>query len=255
VHPHQPLVRSQVPGAYQVNREIANLAAQFSKARRGRNGLPPLALPSTAGSPVWPSTLPVYVISINPVRRAKFQSRFAHPSTVWEGTIGKTLDLGRLKREGLLMSSHMTRGEIGCYDSHLRLCNKLARETCPLALLCEDDVALTGDAAQSRYLNTLLEELRSVPFDVLFVSWFRPTGGKSLTPHTRQQWCFNQLWAYVVSREGLRKMCADPKLRKMHVPVDVALWDAHARGVLRNVVAYPPLCLTVGEHSDTRGIR
>ena len=247
--------RTSVPESYNtINREISNLAAQFSKPRR-HGLLPPITLPSTGGSPQWPVSVPVYAISINSNRQDKFKRRFLHPSTIWAGTNGKTLDIGKLKRESVLISNHLTRGEIGCYDSHLRLWEKLVRDKTPMAIICEDDVNLTGDANQSSYLNTLLSEVKPVPFDIMFLSWFRPAGGNTVTAHTHQQWCFHQLWAYLVTQEGLKKILADVKVKKMHVPVDVALWDSHSRGVIRNVVAYPPLCLTVGEHSDTRGIR
>lgn len=252
-HHHGPLQKDSIPTSYNINREISNLAAQFSKSRRRE--LPPINVPVTSGSPQWPVSIPVYAISINPSRQEKFKKRFLHPSIIWDGTKGKTMDVGKLKREGILISSHLTRGEIGCYDSHLRLWEKLIRDKTSMAIICEDDVNLTGDSTQARYLNTLLEEVKDTPFDIIFLSWFRPAGGSNITTHTHQQWCFHQLWAYLVTYEGLKKVLSDVKVKKMHVPVDVALWESHSRGVVRNLVAYPPLCLTVGEHSDTRGIR
>lgn len=251
---HGKVNRGSISPDYQVNREIANLAAQFTKSRR-RNLLPPITIPETSGSSVWPTHIPVYAISINATRQERFKRRFNYPSIIWQGTNGKTMDVGKLKREGVLMSSSLTRGEIGCYDSHLRLWDKLIREKNPMAIICEDDVNLTGDTIQTKYLNTLLNEIKPSNFDIMFLSWFRPAGGQSATTHTRYQWCFHQLWAYLVTYDGLLKVMNDIKVRKMHMPVDVALWDAHSRGVIKNVVAYPPLCLTVGEHSDTRNIR
>jgi GR25 family glycosyltransferase involved in LPS biosynthesis len=165
------------------------------------------------------------------------------------------MDLNKLKREGRLVSNHLTRGEIGCYDSHLRLWEHLVKEKIPMALICEDDANLLGNSVQTQYFNTLLDEFKSTSADVLFVSWFRPAGGSVATSHTHVQWCFHQLWAYLVTYQGLVKILNDVKVKKMHVPVDVALWESHSRGVVRNLVAYPPLCLTVGENSDTRHIR
>lgn len=251
---HGKVNRGNVPSEYKVNREIFNLASHFSKSKRG-NALPAISIPDTSGSIEWPIDIPIYVISINGLRQERFKKRFKHPITIWEGTNGKTIDIGKLKREGILMSSSLTRGEIGCYDSHLRLWEKLIREKTPMAIICEDDVNLTGDTNQAKYFNTLLEETKLSKFDILFLSWFRPNGGVGVTSHTRQQWCFNQLWAYLVTYDGLVKVMNDIKMRKMHMPVDVALWDAHSRRIIQNIVAYPPLCLTVGEHSDTRNIR
>jgi hypothetical protein len=251
---HGKVNSGNVPSEYHINREISNLASQFSKTRRG-NSLPPISIPNTSGSSEWPSNIPVYVISINTTRQERFKGRFNYPSKIWKGTNGKTMDVGKLKREGILMSSSLTRGEIGCYDSHLRLWETLIREKTPMAIICEDDVNLTGDTNQAKYFNTLLEEIKPSNFDILFLSWFRPDGGVRATSHTRHQWCFHQLWAYLVTYDGLVKVMNDIRVRKMHMPVDVALWDAHSRGVIRNIVAYPPLCLTVGEHSDTQNIR
>ena len=251
---HGKINHGNVSSEYNVNREIFNLASHFSKSRHG-NSLPPISIPDTSGSTEWPTSIPVYVISINRTRQERFKNRFRYPSKIWEGTNGKTIDIGKFKREGKLMSSSLTRGEIGCYESHLRLWEKIIREKTPMAIICEDDVNLTGDTKQAKYFNTLLEETKPSKFDILFLSWFRPDGGVGATSHSRHQWCFHQLWAYLVTYEGLVKVMNDIKVRKMHMPVDVALWDAHSRGVIRNIVAYPPLCLTVGEHSDTHNIR
>jgi hypothetical protein len=231
------------------------LASIFTQSKSGRRNLPPIHIPSTNGSQTWPSKLPVFVISINPVRQEKFKQRFNHSSTIWRGTNGKTLDITQLRREGILFNRSLTRGEIGCYDSHIRLWRKLVSEKVPMAIICEDDVNLTGDTAQTQYLNTLLSEIKTTRCDFLFLSWFRPAGGAHATSHTRKQWCFHQLWAYLVTYDGLVKALADTRVKHMHMPVDVALWDSHSRGVIHNLVAYPPLCLTVGERSDTRNIR
>lgn len=249
---HRKHSRSNIGPEYQVNNEISYLASIFKNSGRG---LPPVHVPHTNGSATWPQQLPLFFISINPSRQEKFKQRFHEKNTVWHGTNGKSLDLSRLRREGVLINRDLTRGEIGCYDSHLRLWRKLVEDRVPMAIICEDDANLKANESESRYLNTLLDEIKTTKCDFLFLSWFRPVGGASVTSHTRSQWCFHQLWAYLVTYDGLVKALADPRVRQMHMPVDVALWDAHSRGVIRNLVAYPPICLTVGERSDTRNIK
>lgn len=249
---HGKLSYSNIEPTYHVNKEISRLASIFKNSRRS---LPPIRLPHTKESTVWPRQLPVFAISINPTRQDKFKRRFQEKSTIWQGTNGKTLDLTRMKREGTIVYRELTRGEIGCYDSHLRLWRKLVADKVPMAIICEDDVNLIGDSSQAQYLNALLNEIKTTRCDFLFLSWFRPAGGSIVTQHTRKQWCFHQLWAYLVTYDGLVKALADSHVKQMHMPVDVALWDAHSRGVIRNLVAYPPLCLTVGERSDTRNIK
>ena len=253
VHQHGPLNHTEVSPEYQINREISNLAAQFTKSRR--RTLPPVNIPQTSGSTQWPLDIPVYVISINDSRQMSFKRRFRYPATIWPGTNGRAMDINKIRREGYLLSNHLTRGEIGCYDSHVRLWESLVRSNTQMAIICEDDVNLTGDSKQCQYLNTLLSEFKTTGSDLMFLSWFRPAGGNPITTYTRKQWCFNQLWGYLVTLSGLKKLLNDKRVRKMHVPVDVAIWESHSRGVVRNLVAYPPLCLTVGERSDTRNIR
>ena len=246
--------RSRIPSEYHINGEIYNLASKFTKSR-GLSALPKLEIPVTNGSSQWPIDIPIFVISINDKRRQNFQNRFPYPSTHFAGTNGNTIDVSHWRHTRRLQSNILKRGEIGCYDSHLRLWQMLVKNNVQIALICEDDVDLKGNTIQSQYFNTLLIEAAQTPFDVLYLSWFRPDGGRQNTVHTRVQWCFCQHWAYVVTLNGLKKLLADEKITNIRLPVDVALWEAHCRGVVRNVVAYPPLTLTVGERSDTSNLQ
>jgi len=236
------LHRISLPPEYNVNREIIGLANGF------RGALPPIKLPppqSLTGSTTFPN-IPVYAISIRDDRGSAFKSRLPM-GIIWPGT------RGRVTTNKVSVSGALRPGEVGCYDSHYRLWQHIVTSQHPLTLICEDDVNLTTSAEQCQYLNTLLLELKNVPFDCLFLSWFRPDshGAARTSPHTKKQWTFCQLWAYIVTLEGAQKMINDPLLRNMNEPVDVALFSAANRGSLRNLVAYPPLCLTVGSRSDT----
>jgi hypothetical protein len=253
-HNRNKSMTKTLPAEYEINSEISSLANQLVKNRRTRL-LPPISIPQTSGSVEWPKNVPTFVISINPTRQQRFHDRFQHCFTHFEGTNGKTIDESKWRRDKRLVSLKLKRGEIGCYDSHLRLWKMLVENEIPMAIICEDDVNLSGNAQQSQYLNTLLSEAKQAPFDVLYLSWFRPAGGTKNTAHTRIQWCFCQHWAYVVTLGGLKKLLADQCIQKINLPVDVALWEAHCRGVVRNIVAYPPLTLTTGERSDTRNLR
>lgn len=243
-----------LPACYQTNDEIATLAVLYRKAG---HRLPPLTIPAVLSSTPpdhlqWPTSLPVWVISINPQRYQTFRTRFPVDHQLWPGTRGQDLALTQWVTR--LKTRSLKRGEIGCYDSHLRLWQHIVDTQTPRALIGEDDVDLRGTAVQNHYLHTLLSEVETHPWDVLFLSWFRPDGGATVTPHTRSQWSFCQMWAYMVTLEGAKKLLADPLVQALHWPVDVALWEAHQRGHVRNLVAYPPLTLTVGAASDTRGI-
>jgi len=241
-----------VPREYQVNVEISHLAAQFLNTKRS---LPPIQLPSVGTKNQW-CGLPLYVISIREDRKQSFLRRFQGPNAqVFSGTHGRTMDVGSLRRSGRLVNNQLKPGEIGCYDSHIRLLEKIVREKIPFTIICEDDVNLTASPAQSSYLNMLMEETKSVPFDILYLSWFRPMGGSTMTAHTKSQTSFCQLWSFLITLEGAKKLLKDPKVFAMHYPVDVAYFNAAKRGVIKSLLACPPLCLTVGENSDTRHLR
>jgi GR25 family glycosyltransferase involved in LPS biosynthesis len=247
-------VRDDIPAQYNVNKEIYGLARQF-----GKRVLPPIELPPLSnGSLQWPLHIPVYAISIREDRKQAFTRRFESPSQIWQGTNGKSFNPMQFTRVGRVISNTLKPGEIGCYDSHYRLWQHIAHSDAPMTLICEDDVNLTASPVQSQYLNNILDELNGVSFDVLFLSWFRPNNGDNVgkvTAHMKLQWTFCQLWAYVLTKEGACKLLADSIIKNMHEPVDVALWSAHSRGAVKNLVAYPPLCLTVGSHSDTANLR
>ena len=131
----------------------------------------------------------------------------------------------------------------------------MVNEKIPEMIICEDDVNLIGNSTQNVYLNVLLNEARQVSYDILFLSWFRYNGGSVISSHLRNPWTFCQLWAYAITLEGARKLLADERVKKLYEPVDVALWSSYCRKVVKNVVAYPPLCLTVGSYSDTANLK
>ena len=215
---------------------------------------------STLTLDIW-TTLPIYVISINVKRQEDFLKHLKLPNVkIWNGTIGKNINIPQWINQGKIENTKLRKGEVGCYDSHLRLWEKLYRDQVPFALICEDDAYLTASSKQTSYLTNLLNQSQSIPYDVLFLSWFRPdsidnfnvnSNNNIITPNLRKQWCFNQTWAYIVTRKGLENILFNPQLTSMHYPVDVALWKQHQNKKLLNVVAYPPLCLTRGEKSDT----
>lgn len=250
---HGALNTGIVPPEYRVNVEISHLAAQFLNTRRS---LPPIQIPNPIPNKTQWCNLPLYVISIREDRKQKFLNRFQGKNAqIFAGTHGKTMNMGSLRRAGRLVNNQLKTGEIGCYDSHIRLLEKIVRDKIPLTIICEDDVNLTASPAQSSYLNMLMEETKSVPFDIMYLSWFRPMGGSTITAHTKSQTSFCQLWSFLITLEGAKKLLKDPKVFAMHYPVDVAYFNAAKRGVIKSLLACPPLCLTVGENSDTRHLR
>ena len=156
-----------LPVEYEINSEIASLANHLVRGKRAHL-LPPIKIPQTTGSVEWPTNIPTFVISINPKRQQHFMDRFLHKCTPFQGTNGKTINESQWRRENRLISYDLKRGEIGCYDSHLRLWEMLVKNEIPMALICEDDVNLSGNQQQSQYFNTLLSEVKQTTFDVRY---------------------------------------------------------------------------------------
>lgn len=232
---------------------MVKLFTQYGSNR----GLPPIDIPHvTPTTTKWNESIPLYVISINPIRQRRFTQRLrGNKAHIWVGTNGQSMDVNQLRASGRLATWRLSRGQIGCFDSHVRLWEKVVSDKTPYTIICEDDVNLIGNQDQMAYLNTLLDEVQTTNFDVLFLSWFRPDGGRPFTKHTRSQWTFCQLWSYVITLDGAKRLLASDVIRHIRDPVDVAMWQAHSRGTIKSIVAYPPLCLTVGESSSTRRIR
>jgi len=257
----QPVRRRRLPrGRPAVGRANYGIAqGQLRRMARRWGGrhmnLPPR--PSIEGGTgiQWPADLPVFVITINDSRYNGFAQRSnAIKSLVhkWNGTNGHKLNKQKWSRRA---ARRLKRGQIGCYDSHVRVWKHMVANNIEYALICEDDANITGREAAT--MKSSLEELKNTRWDVAFMSWFRPYRGQPAA-HSKTfkvQWTFCQLFAYIMTKRAAQKILKRREASYYAEPVDVMLHTLHQRRVLHNVVKFPPVSLPVSARSDTNGIK
>ena len=163
---------SHLTSEYHVNNEIISLCHRILQTRRL---LPPIAIPTappsfslTNSSPFV--DIPIFVISIRPDRKTAFFNRIRDPRIKphhFAGTNGRSMDMSTLRRTNKLVNFQLKPGEIGCYDSHIRLLQHIVDQKIPRAIICEDDANMKCDENQSFYLDMLLKELgiEETPFE------------------------------------------------------------------------------------------
>lgn len=136
----------------------------------------------------------------------------------------------------------LSRGEIGCYASHLKCWERVAAADAPMALVIEDDVRIDEDILQT--LQGV--ESSGVEFDMIklvgrpresVLRVVRPIGSRRLVEYFRVP---SSSGAYLVSRTGARKLVA--RRRRFFRPVDVDLrywWEVDSAFRMFGVHPYP----------------
>jgi len=127
----------------------------------------------------------------------------------------------------------LTRGAIGCYQSHVKAWTALLETDNSAALLFEDDAVMVMD------IGARISELQ-VPddFDILLLGYFcnkctddKRIGFKKVTK-------FYGLHGYIVSRKFVEKFMQSPESRTISKQIDAQLSDMAADGRIR-VYAVP----------------
>jgi glycosyl transferase family 25 len=139
-------------------------------------------------------------------------------------------------------------GEIGCYASHLRVWELMQHDGAPLALVLEDDVVLGAE------LPALLDAVARLPADWDMIKLVgRERESVSARRLLLDRWALvryrrapSLTGAYLLSREGARRLAASR--RPFYRPVDVDLrfwWENDLR--LYGLLPYP---VSLGAASD-----
>lgn len=204
----------------------------------------------------WPD-LPIYVITINPARFSKFQKRSTAISSMvhrWNGTNGSQINRKTFHKE---TNASLRRGEIGCYDSHVRLWRHMVDHNIPLMMICEDDANINGNERQTNIITRALNELKTMKWDLAFISWDRPgaSGAPNRSSMFKRQWTFCQLFSYLINIDTAKFLLNSIQSKRYMVPVDVMLFNLHKANKLKNVVLFPSLSVPIPEISDTVRIR
>jgi glycosyl transferase, family 25 len=215
---------------------------------------------TTARQPAWPC--PVFVITMRPPLWSRLQRRLAEWGTVVhrvEGTDGNAIDVAQWIAEGRYHppaagDRAMTRGELGCSDSHRRVWTEIVQRDLPGALVLEDDADPPPDLPQ---WIARAWRLRS-RWDLLYLGYnwppaTQPIAGEQdfVVPDIAQAW--HVMHAYLVTQGGAQ--CLLDGAVPIRVPVDVHAARRSGSG-LRAWQSVRSVVPTVADTwSSTQGIR
>lgn len=202
----------------------------------------------------FPSELtPIYAISIRAHRYTDLLLRMRQWSslvTLIPGTDGRKISLKKWKTINRL-ATHLTVGQVGCYESHARVWKKLIESGLPHALILEDDAAISYSEDTVTKLNELMKELKTLPgWDIVYVGniGLHPIKQK-LTEHLNEPSNWEGLYTYLLSREGAKKLME--RAFPIRQPVDIYVGEQIRKGNVRGVMLSPPLNFVVPVVSDT----
>ncbi len=149
----------------------------------------------------------------------------------------------------------LTRGEVGCLESHLAVLSRIVRENLPIACVCEDDAQLNDDCAEVfRALETSAAGARRMHWDVLLLGhhsarrtpgegaatclWSSPLTGRRRVARVAE--FAMGAYAYMVTRRGAERLLASA--RPLRMPMDWVTGYAPAAGA--RLAAVTPPCVT-----------
>jgi len=207
----------------------------------------------------WPEKLStIFVITIRMARWKECQKRLQHLSpllTKWQGTNGGQINKTKWKKEKRYTNLRLSRGQMGCYDSHRRIWAHVVEKKIPYVLILEDDANLQPHKI-GKEIQTALEELEHYDpeWELFYLSRSRlkyPIE-RIVTPHVAVpraiSWgCF----AYVLSLRGAEI------LLKSSSPMRHSLDNYVSRmsQSMRAYTIYPNLFFVTDVVSDTNRIK
>jgi glycosyl transferase family 25 len=210
--------------------------------------------------PFPPELGQMFAISIRPTRLQNLRARLGVWSkhlNVWPGTVGSTLDKDKMIREGVVRNKELRRGEIGCYDAHVRLWQYVIQNKIPRALILEDDADLQCTENNVKRIRQFFNDLErfNLEFEVLYlghndVSWNRPMGIVAGTEIGVPRQC-QGLFTYVLTLAGAQKLLQTAY--PMEVPIDI--YVANKKSTVKQYTIEPRLNSVVKiEKSDTNTV-
>jgi len=217
--------------------------------------------PVEAGDIPWPPEfVKTFVINLStrPERMEGLLARFGDWSkhvTKLQATNGLGIRVPEwVKDRRTAPGVRLNRGQLGCYDSHVRAWTEMVEKGIPSALILEDDANIRHRHDHATRMRAALDEVNAKQPDWEF--FYIGTG------HTRNaktgkhigtcRGC-QGLFAYVLKLEGARKLLASA--RPYILPVDVYVGKMIDSGQIKGSGMVPSLCYVVPVHSDTTFIR
>lgn len=178
----------------------------------------------------------------------------------WSATNGRKINLATWKAlRHIPKMCTLTRGQIGCYDSHVSIWATIVKNNLPLTLIMEDDPEFNYSAETSKRLLNLFAEMktRSIKFDLLYLGANRRNHGfntrHKISPNlTRPTHCVG-LFCYLLTLEGAKKLLEQAV--PYRVPVDIYTVDQANVGRIKALYANPTYGYVFSLASDTRNIK
>ena len=217
----------------------------------------------------WPKIIgPVHVISVNAKRRKKFTDRcqasdivISRDVTLCDGIHGKRLNRNQYVSNGWLKaSSVLSRGQIGCWESHKALWTKLFESPkMPFIFIAEDDTKIINSKRTRLHATKAfewVEKFKQGQWDILFLtrSKLKRFTKRMVSKYVGIPGEFWGLNAYVVSQRGARKLLSEPKSHCFDLPVDVVVARMCRANKLDSFCATPCVFDIKAERSGTNNI-
>lgn len=204
---------------------------------------------------------PAFVITLRPAFWDALHQRLAGWGDAlqpWPATDGNGIDLARWIDEGRYAppagGAGMTRGELGCSDSHRRVWAHVVERGLPGALVLEDDADVPDELPA--WIAPAWEH--RAQWDLLYLgfNWqppSRPAPGAPgfVMPDIADAW--HVMHAYLVTQSGARRLL-DGAL-PIRLPVDVFVARATGQGLRAWQSAHSLVGTVAGTWSSTQGIR
>ena len=145
---------------------------------------------------------------------------------------GNTINIANLQAQGMLENRTLTRGQIGCYLSHVKAWEQFDQDvTQNYAFVFEDDITFIVPDFLEQMVNIIQQlEENKVQFDVLYLSrnYFGETfhpgfwTGPKVTPNVyKPNHMGGGAHSYVLSKEGAKKLLILSKPIK--IPLDMMM--------------------------------
>jgi GR25 family glycosyltransferase involved in LPS biosynthesis len=216
----------------------------------------------------WPAEIGLlHAISISKARRDKFVRRCRRNNIsidrdvqLCAGVNGNALSRRHYLKNGWLHSdSVLSRGQIGCWESHKALWKKQVSDNIPFMFIAEDDTCISNTRSQRTRLGAAfnwLEKHRGGKWDALFVT--RSNLKKfTKTLVSRNLGIPGEFWglnAYILSIKGAKKLLADSRSNCFDLPVDVVIARMCRNDQLESYCCTPCVYAIQKENSATNGI-
>jgi len=166
-------------------------------------------------------------------------------------TEGTKIELTKWRKTNRLATEELTRGQIGCYESHVRVWQQIVDERLSSALVLEDDADIQYSQSTVDRLREMLRELKTVgSWDVVYIGNLGLHPIKQLiTAHLNEPSNWEGLYTYYITQAAAKKLLKN--VFPIRMPIDIYVGDQMHQGLIRTLMMSPALNFVVPVQSDT----